>query len=881
MVSKKWLSVNAERRCPICDEIKGCRIADDGREAACCRFSHGATRSISAKDGTLYYIHPITPEPQADPAPPGNAVLEMARRYVAAGISIVPVLADGSKRAALDTWKELQERLPSDDELREWYGCGEILGIATIGGAVSGNMEQIDFDLNAESIYPRWVELVEAELAGLIARLTTIRTPKDGYHSKYRVADFAVPGNIKLAMSADKKVIIETRGEGGYCVAPGSPAECHETGRLYENIGGPFIPPTISIAERNCLIRCARAFDEAPPKASATATASNGDLRPGDDFDLRGWSWGEILKPHGWTLAHLGKDSVFYWRRPGKTEPGWSATTGKCKGLNGEELFRVFSSNAHPFEDGHAYGKFRTFALLNYGGNLSEAARALSRQGFGTNGSGPKVRIGGSSANGENAPPEPEQWGKPIPLNEMPQAPPFPLDVLPPALRRFAEEAARSIPCPPDYVAVPMLMMAGAAIGASRALEIKRGRLERPCLYAAVVGSPSCGKTPALTFAARPLYAEQSRLYEVYRRERMAREQGVDEAPKPIERTLYVADVTVEKLASILQENPRGVAVVRDELTGWVRSMDQYRSGKGADRQFWLSAWSGDPISVHRKNQESGPVRVAHPFISVVGGLPPDLLTTMRGEHVAADGFLERLLFAFPDPFPASGETWGSISTECEEAWSNCLARLRGFEMMEDHERGARPCFVRLTSCGRTAWQRFTDALAADRNDDATPDGIKSALGKLNSYGARLALIVHCLRLATGEAEDENVDGESVDRAASLVRYFRGHLLRVYSAMDAAPRVADARKLLRWIVSNRLQRFVKRDAYQAAKGTFKTVEEMAPALALLEKHGFIRTELSTARPGPGRKPSPGYEVNPAAFQTDPHNSHNSHNCERS
>ncbi|MHB1424605.1 MAG: DUF3987 domain-containing protein [Gemmataceae bacterium] len=467
----------------------------------------------------------------------------------------------------------------------------------------------------------------------------------------------------------------------------------------------------------------------------------------------------------------------------------------------------------------------------------------------------------------DRPPPEPEPWPPPVPLNETPTPPEFPLGVLPEPLRRFASEAAASIPCPLDYVAVPMLVFAGAAIGASRALEIKHGRTERPCLYAAVVGSPSCGKTPCRTFAARPLHEEQARLYEIFRRERQAHEDGVDDAPKPKERTLYVSDVTTEKLANVLQENPRGVAVDRDELTAWVRSMDQYRSGKGADRQFWLSAWSGDPISVHRKNQDAGPVRVAHPFVSVVGGLPPDLLTAMRGERGVADGFMDRILFSYPQEPAAAGETWSCIPDDCEKQWRICLMRLFALEMVDDPQHGPRPHFVRLTSCGRQAWKKLTDDLAAVRNSDSTPDCIKSSLGKMNSYGARLALIVHYLRLATDEVDGEDVDGESMDRAAQLITYFQGHLFRVHSAMAAATQVAETRRVLNWIVSNRLQRFQKRDAYQANKGTFKTVDELEAALTLLQKHGYIHPVPPIDRSGPGRKPSPEYEVNPDALTT--------------
>jgi putative DNA primase/helicase len=53
-----------------------------------------------------------------------------------------------------------------------------------------------------------------------------------------------------------------------------------------------------------------------------------------------------------------------------------------------------------------------------------------------------------------------------------------------------------------------------------------------------------------------------------------------------------VNDATVEKLGEILRDNPRGVLVFRDELAGFLRSME--REGREADRAFYLEAWQGD-----------------------------------------------------------------------------------------------------------------------------------------------------------------------------------------------------------------------------------------------------------------------------------------------
>src|SRR6266436_2889510 len=63
---------------------------------------------------------------------------------------------------------------------------------------------------------------------------------------------------------------------------------------------------------------------------------------------------------------------------------------------------------------------------------------------------------------GPVAPPEP--WEPPIPLAEVPAALPFPLSVLPAILIRFVKDAAGALTCPVDYLAVPLLALAGAAI---------------------------------------------------------------------------------------------------------------------------------------------------------------------------------------------------------------------------------------------------------------------------------------------------------------------------------------------------------------------------------------------------------------------------------
>jgi hypothetical protein len=463
-------------------------------------------------------------------------------------------------------------------------------------------------------------------------------------------------------------------------------------------------------------------------------------------------------------------------------------------------------------------------------------------------------------------PPPPEPWEPPIPLATVPTADPFPVGVLPRPLADFAEDAAAALGCPADYVGVPLLVIAGAAIGSTRGLEVKPGYAERPCVYAAVVGPPGTAKTPALKLAAGPVYAEQGRRVDFYRKAKQAHEDGIEDTP-PTLSTLYVSDITTEKLAEVMQENSRGVALVRDELSAWVGGMDQYRArGRGADRQFFLSAWAGEAVSVHRKNQDDGPVFVAHPFVGVVGGLPPDLLARLRGEHAVSDGFLDRLLFSYPEPPPAVGESWASIPADALDAWRDTLAHLWGLQHAVDADGRKHPHYVPLAQSGRKVWQQFTDALAGEMNADGFPDYLRGPWSKMRGYCARLALIVHHLRLATGEEYGDEVDGDTLECGAALVRYFMSHARKVYHALDADRRTAAAQKLWGWITREQRTEFKRWEAHKDLRSdaTFPTLESLDSPLALLVQHQLIRPRDRADRRGPGRRPATMYDVNPLA-----------------
>jgi hypothetical protein len=460
-------------------------------------------------------------------------------------------------------------------------------------------------------------------------------------------------------------------------------------------------------------------------------------------------------------------------------------------------------------------------------------------------------------------------WRVPTPLNDIPVVALFPLHTLPGPLGSYVSEAARTLNCPPDFVAVPLLAAAGGCIGNSRCLAVHDAHVQSACLFAAVIGRPGSGKSPALDMVIDPVEKAERRYFDEWKGDFAAWKDSEDEdkgdAPKL--RRVLNDDTTTEAMASVLKDNARGLLMVRDEMAALVCGLNQYKAGKGHDRQVYLKLWSQGTIRVDRKNNPEGlPLRVYRPFVAIAGGLQPDIVPRLRGDAFRGvappnDGFLDRFLFSYPADPRAAKESWITLSPVARHAWEGVVDKLLNLEMVSAGKED-RPYLLKLTGCGEKAWEGFTEAHAAELNDPDFPEHLAGAWAKLRGYCGRLALIVHLLRAACGETNGEEVDGTSMDRAAELVTYFKSHARKIYAAMEADPKVATARRVLDCLRQNpSLNHFSRRDLHQCLRRSFPDPDGLDAPLALLVRFGYLREVLPDRAGRPGPNP-PKYLVNP-------------------
>ncbi len=323
-----------------------------------------------------------------------TTILEAAIRWEAAGAVALPVRTDGTKAPGLQSWKQYQTQHPAPEDTVAWFSGGTD-GVGVLTGSVSGQLEMVELEGRAVDA-GLWEQFQSAAddngmgqlLARVIAGYCEV-TPSGGIHLLYRVGDGVARKNTKLARTADREVLIETRGEGGFVVVAPSSGRTHPTGQPWQlRSGGIENVAVITSDERDALFALASLFDHTPePVAEATAVGdlvggmlagASAGTRPGDDYNARA-TWEEILEPRGWRkVRRMGAGA--FWAKPDKAGPGGSATTGQS--ADGIDRLFVFSTSTE-FDTERPYSKFAAYALLEHDNDYAAAARALAAQGYG------------------------------------------------------------------------------------------------------------------------------------------------------------------------------------------------------------------------------------------------------------------------------------------------------------------------------------------------------------------------------------------------------------------------------------------------------------------------------------------------------------------
>jgi putative DNA primase/helicase len=695
------------------------------------------------------------------------------------------------------------------------------------------------------------------EQHGPLPATACVRTGSNGRHFYFKCPPNLRCGTNRFGPGLDLKA------EGGYVVVPPSK---HVSGASYESItSGVAIaePPTWVLAMAE------------PPKPQPKPTPSftfdaNEEQRLMSALGTVDPNPRDIWVKVGAGLAHaLGEQGRLPWDR-------WSAKSPKFDEKDQDRTWRSFKPHPNPAGLGTVYWMAKQ---AGWTGSMNGNHKASG---------GPSV----SSDSGSPGPSPEFEPLKPLPPQLLPVEP-FDAGLLPEAFQPWVLDIANRIQCPVDFPAAAALVTFSSIVG--RQVGIRPKRRDNwtvvPNLWGAVIGRPGVMKTPAIAqpvdmlwalektakatfekdleaFEADSMVSEaanKEREQEIRKRVQKNRAEALglakaivaDKVKAPTRRRYITSDPTVEKVGELLATNGNGITIFRDELTGFLRSLD--REGNESARAFHLEAWNGSgPFTYDRIGR--GTIEIEAACESVFGGIQPGPLQTylagaLRGTS-DDDGLIQRFqVLVWPDV----SSDWTNV-----DQWPDTAARKRAVAVFEwaahidaeaigaeVDEDGGIP-YLRFDDEAQDLFDEWRAKLEHQVRSQQDPLAIEAHLSKYRSLVPSIALLCHLADKALGR-----VSITAVHKAIAWARYLESHARRMFGSVLSNG--VEARAIAKRIQDGDLEDgFCLRDVYRPGWTSLPDYFAASRGVDLLMRLGWLaEQEVVTA----GR-PSTIYSVNP-------------------
>ncbi len=458
-------------------------------------------------------------------------------------------------------------------------------------------------------------------------------------------------------------------------------------------------------------------------------------------------------------------------------------------------------------------------------------------------------------------------------------------DCLPEILVNWLRPASQVIGCTFDFLVLSAIVTAGSLIGSRVRVKALQNSdwFVVPNLYGGLVGLPSTKKTPALDETRKPIlelqeksrrefsdkrkdFEIEAKYYErettaIYREklgleETKAKIKSLPEPNQPILKRYETNDITTPKLAQFLAENPNGLLQFRDELTGWLKSLDADYDTNA--RTLILELWKG-AINYEKARVGDGEIQIASGTLSIIGGIQPSKLQKYVAEAYSfdnSDGFLQRFLFTYPDigkrpekpnesdyqamqkGFAVANRTFAKLSE------NDFAGRVIGANGDQFHAIKFAPDAQKEID----EWKDETETEAERLQIE--DEAFSSFLYKLPKNCFAVALIFHCLENINQSYFPDEISAETTLRAITYIEVLKSHARRVF-ALGENQIFALANTLLGKIRNGDLaQGFTGREVMRKQWSGLKSKDTLQDVLSLLIDYGYLR-ELQTD--GEGRR----------------------------
>ena len=359
---------------------------------------------------------------------------------------------------------------------------------------------------------------------------------------------------------------------------------------------------------------------------------------------------------------------------------------------------------------------------------------------------------------------------------------PFPTAVFPDDIRKIISQTHKCLNFSIDHISSSLLFAASIAVGNSISVEIKNEWVDKAILYIAIVGKPGTNKSAPLKYALRPLFDRDRKELKKYEKLKAMFDEAMKVPVKertaiPVEpeyKQTVLSDFTTEVLVRQHKINPRSLCVYVDELIGFIKCFNKYRSGN--DEQIWTQLYNGGSVIVNRVSSE--PLNIEDTCIGVIGTIQPGLLQEFA-KGKTESGFVDRWLFAFPDDSEYPKMNNEQLPKEITELWPKIIDKI--FKL--PYTGKEKP--VKLTKDAMSVYAGWFNALADQKN--ASSASFAEMATKMERYCIRFAIVLEAMKYGCGDEALKSISMESVKGGIDLCYYYIGCALKAKKKFDCNP----------------------------------------------------------------------------------------------
>ncbi|WP_419171985.1 DUF3987 domain-containing protein [Halobacteriovorax sp.] len=458
---------------------------------------------------------------------------------------------------------------------------------------------------------------------------------------------------------------------------------------------------------------------------------------------------------------------------------------------------------------------------------------------------------------------------------KLPDVLPFSDDMLPKSLHEYVKDVSERLCIKPDMVAIPLVASFGAVIGRKISIQPKQNDSSWrivPNLWAVSVNSSGSKKSASLKSGIRFLEGcEKSKLnagradhfindtqIKLFRSKLKQLEKELSEEcddqvfkeitsikkkiadlEKPPKRYI-VNEASLEKLLKLLEYNPNGLTIVRDELYGFLAQF--HKKGYEGAREFYLEAYNGNG-SFRKDTLSRGTDTVNNLCLSIISATQPDIIRKIvRETESHNDGLLQRFqLMTFPDPIeneqfidrPENQKAYFDVSTIFEE-----------IDYIEDESNKT----LKFSDKAQKRYALWFLELKGKNESDIL---LASTLLKYDALIPKLALIFQLVK----DFRSSEVDLESLEMAIVWGEYLESHARRLYSLNKSYEKDGTMQTIIEKIMSGDIyDRMRLRDLYQKNWKGIKKGKSLDMVLdELSRKHILNIQDIKNPKGGPKSK----------------------------